>query len=121
MGAVSIDVNASERKYDAMFPMHTKEGVEVFLENYNHLKEMVFFSSDYDALIRIIDFDVALLNSGLSAREQIAIELVFKADLKRVDVAEMEGVTKQTVQKWLERGTEKIASYYKKEGEESGK
>lgn len=112
MGAVSIDINANERKLDVMFPMHTREGIETFLENYNYIYQLIFYAGDYDALIMIIDFQEALVDCGLTEKERNALYLVFIQDMKRVDVAKMFGVTKQTVQKWLERATEKLASYY---------
>lgn len=102
---------------DSKYPMHTKEGVETFLLNYSHLKEMLYFSSDYDALIMLIDFDKALIESSLSEMELVVINLVFIEDLKRVDVALLFGVTKQTVQKWVERALTKLAKYYKGVGE----
>jgi DNA-directed RNA polymerase specialized sigma24 family protein len=114
VGVAGIDKNAKERKLEALFPMHTKEGVEAFLENYNHLYESMYFSGDYDALIMIVDFQVALLECGLTEKERTVIHLVFVQDMKRVDVAKFFNVRKQTVQNWLNRAIEKIANYYAK-------
>lgn len=97
--------------------MGTKEGIEIFLENYNHLKGMMYYSSDYDALIRLLDFDDALLLSGLTDIELLTLNLVYIKDLKRVDVAELFGVTKQTVQKRVERAVDKLVNYYVLVGE----
>ncbi|MDF2010227.1 TrfB-related DNA-binding protein [Priestia megaterium] len=118
MGAVAIDVNANERKLEVMFPMDTKEGVETFLEHYTYLKELMYFSGDYDALIMVIDFEDAFDNCGLTVAERLIIQKVFIEDMKRVDIAKELGVTKQTVQNWSNRSIEKIAKYYK-EVEES--
>mgnify|MGYP001306807422 CR=1 FL=1 len=76
MGSAGYDLHANERKLESMFPMHTKAGVEVFLENYNHLAESVFLSSDYDALIMIVDFKDAFVNSGLSEKEMYVLNQV---------------------------------------------
>src|SRR5699024_10121598 len=97
---------------DAMFPMHTKEGVETFLTSYVYLRESMFYDGDFDTLIRLIDFDKALLRSGLSNMELVVINLVFIEDVKRVDVAKHFNVTKQTVQTWISRATEKLSNYY---------
>ena len=112
MGSVSIDINANERKLETMFPMHTRDGVEVFLENINHITQLTYFAGDIDALIMLIDFDSALEKAGLTLRELSIIEMVFMQDMKRVDVAKSLGVTKQTVQTWIIRSTDKLANYY---------
>lgn len=118
MGSVSIDVNANERKLEMMFPMNTREGVEVFLENINHIRQLTYYAGDYDALILLIDFEQALIKSRLSVKELLIIKKVFFEDMKRVDVAKEMDVTKQTIQTWIMRGTEKLAKYYEKvEGE----
>lgn len=98
------------------YPMYERVGVVVFLQNYNYLKERLYTHSDYDALIMLIDFDRALLESNLTPMELMTINLVFKQDMSRVSVANLYGVTRQTVQTWLTRGTEKIATHYAKEG-----
>lgn len=117
MGSVSIDVNSSERTLEVTFPMNTRGGVETFLENYNHIREMTYYGADYDALIMLVDFDKALVCSRLSAREQQAIVAVFFYDMKRVDLATQLDVTKQTVQTWLTRATTKLAKYYEENGD----
>lgn len=118
MGAVAIDINANERKLEVMFPMDTREGIETFLEHYTYLKELMYFSGDYDALIMVVDFEDAFANCGLTDAERLIIQKVFIEDMKRVDIAKQLGVTKQTVQVWINRSTEKLANYYK-EVEES--
>lgn len=117
MGAVSIDVNANERKFETMFPMNTRDGVETFLSNYNHLEELMYMSGDYDALIMLVDFDTALEKSKLSLKEKLVLNLVFIQDMQRVDVAKIQNVKKQTIQKLVERATEKIAKYYDETGD----
>jgi hypothetical protein len=118
LGAVAIDVNAGERKLEVLYPMHTKEGIETFLEQLPYIQETMYLMGDYDALIMIVDFQTALAASKLSAREQEIIHLVFIEDHKRVDVAKRYGVTKQTVQKQLERAIAKLANYYAEMSEE---
>lgn len=112
MGAVSVDINASERKLEVMFPMHTAEGVSTFLEQKPYLESLLYYAGDFDALIMLIDFETALENANLTETERIVIDHVFIQDMKRVDVAKMMDVTKQTIQKQLERGLKKIAKYY---------
>lgn len=112
MGAVSIDVNAKERVLEVLYPMHTKEGVETFLEQLPYIESSMYLQGDFDALILLIDFEKALQNSGLTPTELIVLDAVFTLDLKRVDVAKMLDVTKQTVQTLVNRGLEKIANYY---------
>ncbi|MEW9502368.1 hypothetical protein [Jeotgalibacillus marinus] len=112
MGAVSIDLNKNERKLESLFPMNTKRGIQTFLENYSLLQGLIYSSADYDALIMLIDFNRALDESYLSAKEIYALREVFIKDKKRVDVAKELGVTKQTVQSWLSRSTQKLANYY---------
>ncbi len=112
MGAVSVDINASERKLEVMFPMHTPEGVSTFLEQKPYLESLLYYAGDFDALIMLIDFETALENANLTETERTVIDRVFFQDMKRVDVAKMMDVTKQTIQKQLERGLKKIAKYY---------
>lgn len=116
MGAVSIDTEAKARRLESEFPMHTREGVVIFLEEYHNTREVMFLQGDYDALIMMVDFEIALHNSNLSSKEWESIKRVYVHDIKRVDVAKQFNVTKQTVQKWLERGLDKIARYYQETG-----
>lgn len=117
MGSVSVDLKKSERQLEVMFPMNTVEGVETFLENLPYIEESMYLHADTDALILIIDFQKAVDDTALSARERTAIYKVFVQDVKRVDVAKYYGVTKQTVQKWIERALQKLASYYDESGD----
>lgn len=112
MGAASIDTNVKERQLEIMFPMHTREGIETFLEHYNNIHELMFYSGDYDALIMLLDFQVALQESKLTGIECLVLKRVFMDDMKRVDVAKEIGVTKQTVQSWLNRALNKLVKYY---------
>lgn len=106
-----------EMKDRYKFPMHTKEGVETFLLNYHNLKSSAFSKGDYDALIMLVDFELALLESELTVLELVTLERVFIEDLKRVDVAEEMGVTKQTIQTRITRATEKLAKSYLEGGD----
>ena len=117
MGTKSIDKNKGERLLTAKYPMNTKEGVNTFLNNYHALKSGAYYQSDFDALIMLIDFDFALMYSGLTDRELYVIAKVFNEDLKQVDVAELIGVTKQTIQTNINRATEKLAKYYEESGD----
>lgn len=120
MGAVAIDINATSRKLEVLYPMNTREGIETFLEQLPYIQEAMYLTGDFDALIMIVDFEKAMVESGLSDKEKQALELVFIEDIKSVDVAKMLGVTKQTVRKWVERGSDKLANYYKElEGAEN--
>lgn len=112
MGEVGFDLLVNERKLEILYPMYTIEGVFTFLENYNHIKSSMYYNGDYDALIMLVDFEKALMESKLSEKELQVLTLVFIQDMKRVDVAKMFNVRKQTVQSWLKRAVEKIASYY---------
>jgi DNA-directed RNA polymerase specialized sigma24 family protein len=113
MGAVSVDVHAKERVLEVLYPMHTKEGVETFLEQLPYIEEAMYLSGDFDTLIMLLDYQDALENSGLTTSELTVLDAVFTLDMKRVDVAKMLDVTKQTVQTVVNRGLEKIANYYK--------
>lgn len=117
MGAVSIDLHKSERKLSNKYPMHTKEGIEAFLTNYNYIKSLVYSQADFDALIMLIDFERALIGSKLSDMELITLVKVFIEDKKRVDVAKEFDVTKQTVQNWVSRATGKLAKFYEESGD----
>lgn len=119
MGAVGIDLSLKEKQLEALFPMHTRDGVETFLKHYNHIKELIYYSGDYDALIMLVDFETAFHASNLTSIEAEVLHLVFVQDLKRVDVAKEIGVAKQTVQNWVNRALDKIAKYYEEvEGEQ---
>lgn len=119
MGAVGIDINAKARQLEVMFPMNTTEGIVTFLENINYIESLQYFSGDYDALIMLIDFERAWNESGLTKMEKEVLNLVFLLDRKKVEVAIVYGVTKQTIQKHQERAVLKLANYYKKEEGES--
>lgn len=114
MGAVAIDTGLKERQLEVMFPMHTREGVETFLQHYNNIQELIYYSGDYDALIMIVDFQKAFSSCNLTVIEADVLHRVFIDDMKRVDVAKEFGVTKQTVQNWVNRALDKLANYYMK-------
>ncbi|MCS0827420.1 hypothetical protein NX029_26250 [Cytobacillus firmus] len=112
MGVVSYDVEASARRLETAFPMHTEEGVKSFLEKLYQLDELKYFAGDYDITIWIVDFYEAIRNAGLSPTEEKVIYFLYFEGYKQTELVGLLGVKKNTINTLLKRAVKKIAAYY---------
>ncbi|MFP5303260.1 hypothetical protein R2R70_18920, partial [Cobetia sp. SIMBA_158] len=78
MGAVSYDLEASARRLESAFPLHTEEGVRSFLEKLGSLEELKYYTGDYDVVIWLADFYEVLFNvANLSQTEHKVIYYLY--------------------------------------------
>jgi DNA-binding NarL/FixJ family response regulator len=112
MGAVSYDIQASSRRLESAFHMHTEEGVAAFLEKLYQLDELKYFAGDYDISIWIVDFYEAIRKCGLSHAEERVIFFLYFEGYKTIEVAAMLKLKKNTVSTYKKRAIAKLVRYY---------
>ena len=116
MGAVLYDIQASAKRLEAAFPLHTEEGVRHFLEKLATLNELKYLSGDYDIAIWIIDFkEVLYHHAKLTKLELDIIHNMYFLGYRQVDLVGMMGLKKNTISTILKRATKKLAAYYEYE------
>ena len=113
VGVVSYDIQASGRRLEAAFPLHTEEGVADFLEKLYTLDELKYFAGDFDVSIWLVDFYEALSNSGLSTKEREVIYFLYFEGYKQSELVELMDVKKNTINTLKKRAITKIVDYYK--------
>lgn len=123
MGAVAIDIHASERQLERMFPLDTEGGVSKLLDSINEVKELRFYSGDFGACDLILDLEEALEKAPLTDTQRIIIDLYYYEDLTQVEtsnhLAYYYGIemTQQGVNSHLKTIHKRLAKYYE-EGKE---
>jgi DNA-directed RNA polymerase specialized sigma24 family protein len=108
MGSVRIDIHRKERAYEEQFPMHTPEGVEVFLENYQYVLTRRL-KGDLDASLMLLDFEKTRNQAPLTKREQEVIYWRFEREFTERETAKALGITIGAVKKFAHRAILKIA------------
>jgi DNA-binding CsgD family transcriptional regulator len=108
MGSVKIDLHRKERAYEEQFPMHTPEGVEVFLENYQYILSRRL-KGDLDASLMILDFESTKHQAPLSHRELEVIYWRFEREFTERETAKILGISIRSVKKYCHRAFIKIA------------
>jgi DNA-binding CsgD family transcriptional regulator len=108
MGSVKIDLHRKERAYEEQFPMHTPEGVEVFLENYQYILTRRL-KGDMDASLMILDFESTKHQAPLSHRELEVIYWRFEREFTERETAKQLGISIGAVKRYCGRAFLKIA------------
>jgi DNA-directed RNA polymerase specialized sigma24 family protein len=112
MGVVSYDINASNRRLETTFPLHTEEGVRLFLEKLMNLEQLKYYAADFDVVIWLADFYEALLTSNLSDTEKKVIYFLYFEGYRQKELVELLGIKKNTVNTLLKRASVKLANHY---------
>ena len=116
MGAVTYDIQASARRLEHAFPLHTEEGVRSFLEKLENLNELKYLAGDYDVAIWLLDFKEVLYNHAkLSSLELDIIHNMYFLGYRQVDLVKMMGLKKNTISTILKRAVKKIVAHYEYE------
>lgn len=109
MGAVSVDLNKRERKYEARYPLDNPFGVRHLFEDYGKLENLARKESDFDALIVLMDFEQALVEAKLTTKQKEALFLVFIAKLTQEEAAEEVGITQPSLNERLDSAINRVA------------
>ena len=113
MGAVSFDLQASARRLESAFPLHTEEGVRSFLEKLSSLEELKYYTGDFDVVIWLADFyEVLFKVANLSQSEHKVIYYLYFEGYRQSELVELLGLKKNTIHTLLTRAIKKIASHY---------
>jgi DNA-directed RNA polymerase specialized sigma subunit len=108
MGSVRVDLHRQERQYEESFPMHTVQGVEIFLENYQYVKSRRL-KGDLDASILLLDFEQTLSDAPLSKREREIIYWRYEREYTERETARLLGISMKAVTEYKTRAIYKIA------------
>jgi DNA-binding CsgD family transcriptional regulator len=108
MGSVRVDLHRKERQYEEQFPMHTPEGVEVFLENLQYVKSRRL-KGDLDASLLLLDFEKTKSEAPLSHRELEVIYWRFEREFTEKETARHLGVSIRAIKKYCRRAILKLA------------
>jgi hypothetical protein len=112
MGVISYDINASARRLETTFPLHTEEGVRLFLDKLMNLEQLKYTTGDYDVVIWLADFYEALYYSNLSDKEKKVLYFLYFEGYRQKEVVDLMGIKKNTVNTLLKRACTKLATYF---------
>lgn len=112
MGSVSVDLHSNEHKLEFEYPLETPQGVNAFLSNIHHIRSSAIDKGDFDAIILLVDFEIAYSKINVTARQREAVQLVFFADLTQREAGEIMGISQQAVQQLLHSVVVKISEQY---------
>lgn len=101
-------------KYEQAYKLETEGGVTRFLEDVTKLQEARFYAADLAISDLLIDFDIAM-KRALTERQRQVIQLSYFKDMKQSDVADVLGLTQQTVQEHRKKAIKNIAAYHAEE------
>jgi DNA-binding CsgD family transcriptional regulator len=108
MGSVRVDLHRKERAYEEQFPMHTPEGVEVFLDNYQYMLSRRL-KGDLDASLLLLDFEKTKSEAPLSHREIEAIYWRYEREFTEKETARQLGISIGAVKRYCRRAILKLA------------
>lgn len=98
-------------KYENAYRLETEEGVEYFLNDYTKLAEARFYARDLSMSDMLLDFEFAM-RKALTARQYEVIQLSYQKDNIQQVVAEIMGVSQQTVQEHIRKAIKNLATYH---------
>lgn len=102
--------------YETLYPLNTEGGVTELLENYRHLQEARFMSSDFGLCDFLMDFD-DVLDVCLTPRQREMILLHLADGWTQAEVAANYGLSQPTVHGHIIRIIKTIADYHAESGE----
>lgn len=105
-------VSLNEQRLEAEYPLETEQGVNAFLSNYHHIRSSAIDKGDYDAIILMVDFEIAFSKISITDRQREAVNLVFFKDLTQREAGNIMGITQQAVQQLTHAVVKKIANQY---------
>jgi DNA-directed RNA polymerase specialized sigma subunit len=98
-------------RYENAYKLHTEAGVSSFLNDYSKLAEARFYASDLSISDMLLDFHFAY-KRALTKRQQEVIALTFFEDKRQQDVADILGLTQQTVQEHIQKAIKNLSTYH---------
>jgi predicted DNA-binding protein (UPF0251 family) len=112
MGAVKIDTEKDQRKYDVKYCLNDAAGVKALLRDRYQI-EAERFNGNTAASDLTMDLKNAILSAGLTDRQTEVIALVYgKWQLTQAEAAGVMGVTQQTVGQALNEAAAKMAVWF---------
>jgi DNA-directed RNA polymerase specialized sigma subunit len=114
MGAVSIELNKQEIRYEELFPLDTKDGLLALLNSLHEIRERRFLAGDFDASNLLIDLEFTIQKSGLTNNQKEALHLLYEKCFTQKEVAALLGTSQQAVLDRRNNALEKMALYNEK-------
>jgi DNA-directed RNA polymerase specialized sigma24 family protein len=105
------DFSKAKRLNDA-YPFTTARGVHVFLKNRDRLRESTYLHGGVEALILLIDFEALEKVTPLTAKQRYMLHLYYEQGYTKPEIAEIMGLTHQTVSEHTRAAVEKLAKTY---------
>jgi hypothetical protein len=109
MGAVSVDLNKRERKYEARYP-YEAAGIAALLRDVYRLSESRMYDGDIDATAILIDLKIALDSNCLTPRMRQVVALYYFAQFTEEDRGYIR-LTRQGVNDSLSNAIERISTH----------
>lgn len=91
---------------------HYERRVEAILENIHELRELRYYG-DYTASDILRDFDVAMSEADLTARQAECLRLVYEEDLTQAEAGIFLGIDRSTVSHATTVAIRKLSRKYK--------
>jgi DNA-binding CsgD family transcriptional regulator len=108
IGSVKIDLHRKEREYENQFPMHTEEGVQVFLENITYVRSRRL-KGDMDASLLLLDFEKTVSQAPLTRREREVLYWHYEREFTERETAKALSISIRAVKAYKQRIALKIA------------
>lgn len=112
MGSVSIDLKSKEQRLETEYPLESPHGVFALLSNIHHVRNSAIEKSDYDAIILLIDFEIAYSKVKLTERQKEVFNIVFMKGYTQQEAATKLGIARQTVHQIVWNVVHKISQQY---------
>lgn len=108
VGSVKIDLHRKERDLENQFPLHTPEGMQVFLENLQYIKSRRL-KGDMDASLMLLDFEKTVTDAPLSKREREVMYWHYEREFTERETARALNITIRAVKTYKQRVALKLA------------
>lgn|SRR5690606_27010078 len=98
--------------YDTM----TRKGLHRLLRDQHRLRAQAYDRGDYDALVILMDLERAREMAGLTERQKEALYYVYDLDMRQKDAAEVMGIDRAGMAKYIAAALKKIVRVYERGG-----
>lgn len=120
MGGMNLNLDKKEKQYENLYPLDSKEGILLLLEDLHHVRENRFYSGDFDACNLLMDLDISIKNARLTKKQAEVLRLLYEMDLTQESASKLIGISQQGVVDRRNNAIERVAKYNLKVGLENG-
>lgn len=106
---------ANKRNFEIEYSLEKPEGVNAFLSNLHHIRAAGFDKGDYNAIILLVDFEIAFSRVKITERQRQALHFVFFRDLTQRETGQIMGISQQAVHQLINAVVVKISEQYERD------